>query len=55
MYQVVVKKWIDVGIKRVRFEGTNEECVLWMSQHRWGYYDLMGPDGRLCSYMLRSV
>lgn len=26
MYQVVVKKWIDVGIKRVRFEGTNEEC-----------------------------
>ena len=55
MYQVVVKKFIDVGIKKVRFEGTNEDCIRWMSKHRWGYYELMGPDGRLRSYMLRDM
>jgi hypothetical protein len=52
MYQVVVKKYIEVGIKQVRFTGSNEECINWMTNHRWGYYDLLGPDGRLRSYML---
>jgi hypothetical protein len=55
MYRVVVKKFIEVGIVKVRFEGSNEDCVRWMSQHRWGYYELMGPDGRLRSYMLGGV
>lgn len=53
MYTVVVKKYIEVGIVKVRFVGTNEECVKWMCNHRWGYYDLLGPDGRLRSYVLR--
>lgn len=54
MYQVVVKKYIEVGIKKIRFQGSNDECVRWMSQHRWGYYDLLAPNGQLCSYMLRD-
>lgn len=52
MYTVVVRKFIDVGIKKVRFTGTQEECIRWMTNHRWGYYDLLGPDGRLRSYVL---
>jgi len=52
IYTVVVKKFIDVGIKKVRFTGTREECRHWMNNHRWGYYDLLGPDGRLRSYVL---
>jgi len=55
MYQVVVKKFIDVGIKRTRFTGTKEECVRWMTNHRWGYYELLGPDGRLRSYVLGTI
>lgn len=55
MYSVVVKKFIEVGIKKVRFIGTNEECVRWMSSRRWGYYDLLDPNGRMCSYVLRDV
>ena len=54
MYQVVIKKYMEVGIKKVRFQGTNEECIRWMSQHRWGYYDLLAPNGRQCSYVLRA-
>ena len=52
MYQVVIKKLMNVGIKKVRFVGTNEECVRWMTEHRWGYYDLLGPDGRQRSFVL---
>ena len=53
MHQVVVKKFIDVGIKKVRFQGTYEECVAWMCKHRWGYYEVMAPCGRLKSYLLK--
>ena len=54
MYQVVIKKYMEVGIKKVRFQGSNEECIRWMSQHRWGYYDLLAPNGCQCSYVLRA-
>ncbi len=53
MFQVVVKKYMEVGIKKVRFQGTNEECIAWMCNHRWGHYDLLGPEGRQRSYVLR--
>lgn len=55
MFQVVVRKFMEVGIKRVRFTGSNEECIRWMSKHRWGYYDLLGPDGRLRSFVLKQI
>lgn len=54
LHQVVVKKYIDVGIKKVRFEGTYSQCLLWMVNHRWGYYEVMDANGRLKSYVLRD-
>lgn len=51
-YTVVVKKFYDVGIKKVRFVGLREDCTRWMTNHRWGYYELLGPDGLPRSYLL---
>ena len=54
MHRVVVRKFIEVGIIKVRFTGTREECVKWMSKHRWGYYDLLNEQGRMCSFLLKD-
>lgn len=52
MYKVVVKKFYEVGLVRVKFTGTYDECVSFLSSHRWGYYELLNKDNRLTSYIL---
>lgn len=50
--RVVNADLIEVGIEKVLFRGTRDQCLAWMRRNRRRNGTLMYANGRLASYVL---